>query len=93
MAITENPKPGANLMRHSTELRLPPPQKTSAILSGRELQPNRGVPLNLDWVENVRVNTSAVERRAQTLVTAVIEAWFKGMKASICPTPRRICEA
>ena len=33
----------------------------------RELQPNRGVPLNLDWIENVRVNTSAVERRAQTL--------------------------
>ena len=25
--------------------------------------------LNLDWVEDVRVNTSAVERRAQTLVT------------------------
>ena len=36
--------------------------------AGRELQPNRGVPLNLDWVEDVRVNTSAVERRAQTLV-------------------------
>lgn len=34
-----------------------------------ELQPNRGVPLNLDWVEEVRVNTSAVERRAQSLVT------------------------
>jgi deoxyribose-phosphate aldolase len=33
-----------------------------------ELQPNRGVPLNLDWVEDVRVNTSAVERRAQSLV-------------------------
>src|SRR5437764_6885182 len=40
-----------------------------AVLGGRELQPNRGIPLNLDWVENVRVNTSAVERRAQTLVT------------------------
>src|SRR5947209_1287721 len=36
--------------------------------SGRELEPNRGVPLNLDWVDNVRVNTSAVERRAQSLV-------------------------
>jgi deoxyribose-phosphate aldolase len=44
---------------------------TNAIarLNERELQPNRGVPLNLDWVEAVRVNTSAVERRAQTLVT------------------------
>ena len=33
----------------------------------RELQPNRGVPLNLDWVEDIRVNTSAVERRAESL--------------------------
>jgi deoxyribose-phosphate aldolase len=33
------------------------------------LQPNRGIPLNLDWVESVRVNTSAVERRAATLST------------------------
>ena len=40
-----------------------------AELSGRPLQPNRGIPLNLDWLEDVRVNTSAVERRAQTLVT------------------------
>jgi deoxyribose-phosphate aldolase len=40
-----------------------------AKISGRELQPNRGIPLNMDWVEEVRVNTSAVERRAQTLVT------------------------
>ncbi len=37
--------------------------------AGRPLQPNRGVPLNLDWVRDVRVNTSAVERRAQTLGT------------------------
>jgi deoxyribose-phosphate aldolase len=35
---------------------------------GRELQPNRGVPLNLDWVDDVQVNTSAVERRAQSLI-------------------------
>jgi deoxyribose-phosphate aldolase len=40
-----------------------------AAIQGRELQPNRGIPLNLDWIEEVRVNTSAVERRAQTLVT------------------------
>ena len=33
----------------------------------KHLQPNRGVPLNLDWVEDIRVNTSAVERRADTL--------------------------
>jgi len=40
-----------------------------ARLSGRELTANRGTSLNLDWVEDVRVNTSAVERRAATLVT------------------------
>ena len=40
-----------------------------ATLGGRTLAPNRGIPLNLDWVEDVQVNTSAVERRAQTLVT------------------------
>jgi hypothetical protein len=40
---------------------------TIAVLNGRPLAPNRGTSLNLDWVENVRVNTSAVERRAATL--------------------------
>jgi deoxyribose-phosphate aldolase len=37
-------------------------------LNGRALEANRGVPLNLDWVEKVRVNTSAVERRTATHV-------------------------
>lgn len=47
------------------------PSETAAIavLDGQPLGPNRGMPLNLDWVREVRVNTSAVERRAQTLVT------------------------
>src|SRR5579871_3474593 len=40
-----------------------------ATLYGRPLGPNRGVPLDLGWVEDVRVNTSAVERRAATLGT------------------------
>jgi deoxyribose-phosphate aldolase len=40
-----------------------------AHLAGRPLLPNRGTSLNLDWIEDVRVNTSAVERRAATLVT------------------------
>ena len=40
-----------------------------ATLYGRPLGANRGVPLNLDWVADVRVNTSAVERRAATLGT------------------------
>jgi deoxyribose-phosphate aldolase len=37
--------------------------------AGRELQPNRGIPLTVERIREVRVNTSAVERRAQTLVT------------------------
>ncbi|HMK31375.1 MAG TPA: deoxyribose-phosphate aldolase [Terriglobales bacterium] len=40
-----------------------------ATLSGRPLYANIGIPLNLDWIRDVRVNTSAVERRAQTLVS------------------------
>jgi deoxyribose-phosphate aldolase len=40
-----------------------------ATLGGQRLAANRGTSLNLDWVENIRVNTSAVERRAASLVT------------------------
>jgi deoxyribose-phosphate aldolase len=39
-----------------------------AILGERPLQQNFGIPLDLNWVREVRVNTSAVERRAQTQV-------------------------
>ena len=39
-----------------------------ATLAGRALLPNSGIPLDLNWVQEVRVNTSAVERRAQTQV-------------------------
>jgi len=53
----------------SMEIRLSSPSHVLATLGGQELQANRGIPLNLDWIEEVRVNTSAVERRAQTLVT------------------------
>jgi deoxyribose-phosphate aldolase len=53
----------------SPEVRTTAEAKPIAVISGRELQPNRGVPLNLDWINEVRVNTSAVERRAQTLAT------------------------
>ena len=37
-----------------------------AVLNGRALEPNRGMKLSPDWVDQVRVNTSAVERRAAT---------------------------
>src|ERR1700728_1669343 len=39
-----------------------------AVLSGQPLLPNTGIPLNLDGVREVRVNTSAVERRVQSQV-------------------------
>src|ERR1700739_4793008 len=39
-----------------------------ANLGGKPRLSNRGTPLNLDWVKQVRVNTSAVERRAQSHV-------------------------
>src|SRR5881392_4078165 len=45
------------------------PARALASVAGGAVQPNRGTPLNLDWVDEVRVNTSAVERRAATLVT------------------------
>lgn len=36
---------------------------------GSALAANSGVALNVDWVDSVRINTSAVERRAATLTT------------------------
>jgi deoxyribose-phosphate aldolase len=41
---------------------------TIATLAGRSLLSNAGIPLDLNWLQQVRVNTSAVERRAQTQV-------------------------
>jgi deoxyribose-phosphate aldolase len=52
-----------------TRLSIDHPATPPILLNGKVLQPNRGIPLNLDLVENIRVNTSAVERRAQTLTT------------------------
>jgi len=37
-----------------------------ATLAGQPLITNTGIPLDLNWVREVRVNTSAVERRAQS---------------------------
>jgi deoxyribose-phosphate aldolase len=44
------------------------PGAAIAQLAGRPLLANTGIPLNLDWLREVRVNTSAVERRAQSHV-------------------------
>ena len=40
--------------------------EVTATLNERALLPNKGIPLDLNWVLDVRANTSAVERRAQT---------------------------
>jgi deoxyribose-phosphate aldolase len=60
--------------RHTIEpinSRLMGPLESPALahLAGRPLKRNEGMPLDLSWVDEVRVNTSAAERRAQTLVT------------------------
>jgi deoxyribose-phosphate aldolase len=55
--------------RHELQRPITPADTAIAKYAGRDLQPNRGIPLNLDWVKDVRVNTSAVERRAQTVGT------------------------
>jgi len=39
-----------------------------AWLHGRPLLPNAGIPLDVNWVREVRVNTSAVARRTQSQV-------------------------
>ncbi len=44
------------------------PSHSIATLAARPLQPNSGIPLDPNWIQEVRVNTSAVERRAQTQV-------------------------
>jgi len=55
--------------RDSQHAAISPSDTAIASYAGRDLQPNTGIPLNLDWVNEVRVNTSAVERRAQTIGT------------------------
>jgi deoxyribose-phosphate aldolase len=44
------------------------PEDALAYLAARPLLKNNGTPLDLEWVKDVRINTSAVERRAQTHV-------------------------
>ena len=71
MPENHSPRQGLAERRSALSPSAEQPNQHTAIanLDGRPLQPNRGVPLNLDWVDAVRVNTSAVERRAQTLGT------------------------
>src|SRR5260370_15992518 len=69
MALRDSRKIAHSSRLDHQALRGPISASDTAIASyaGHERQPNRGVLLNLDWVNAVRVNTSAVERRAQTI--------------------------
>src|SRR6266568_5399372 len=71
MAVNQIRHPGAaeNLVNRAEVNLHSTTEAALATLSGRALHANHGIPLNLDWVKQVRVNTSAVERRAQTHVT------------------------
>src|SRR6267142_646475 len=71
MTVPDNPRIDNTSSLDRPALRNPISPSDTAIASyaGRELQPNCGIPLNLESVNAVRVNTSAVERRAQTIGT------------------------
>ena len=67
--INSGPRSAHQIGNRNLEARSLSADTALAHFRGRALEANRGVPLNLDWVEDVHVNTSAVERRAQSLVT------------------------
>src|SRR5260370_5161422 len=65
----------ADRLRDGAPVKFPPESaKPESVPSGplvatlfvRPLVANHGLPLDLEWVRQVRVNTSAVERRTQT---------------------------
>ena len=63
MSVNDSVRPAAGSSTYSANGNGHPRRAESEHL------PNRGTALDLDWVEDVAVNTSAVERRAQTLGT------------------------
>ena len=69
MMSVNNDYPKSTL-KGGSEAALSEPHASNAIatIAQRPLLSNRGIPLDLNWVQEVRVNTSAVERRAQTQV-------------------------
>src|SRR5271155_5777535 len=66
--LDHNHPGAAQEMAHKTGVHQPNAESSIAILGGRPLQPNSGISLDLNWLQEVRVNTSAVERRAQSEV-------------------------
>ncbi len=63
-----------------------------ATLSGRPLLPNRRIPLDLERVRQVSVNTSAVERRALEGRGVKVAAVSTGFPAGLSPVTERIAE-
>src|SRR3977135_618744 len=59
----------SSLERQAPRVPISPSDTAIANYAGRDLQPNRGVPLNLDVVHAVAGNSRAVEGRAQTIGT------------------------
>jgi deoxyribose-phosphate aldolase len=68
MSVDHNYPSAARKSGGEVASREQPASTTLATLAGRSLLSNSGIPLDLSWVQNVRVNTSAVERRALTQV-------------------------
>jgi deoxyribose-phosphate aldolase len=66
--VDHNHPGAADEMTRKAESQRPHAGITIATLGGRPLHPNSGIPLDLNWVREVRVNSSAVERRARTQV-------------------------
>jgi deoxyribose-phosphate aldolase len=68
-----NPPSNPMTSRLATPVIVPRPEASApralASIAAGAIQPNRGTSLNFDWVADVRVNTSAVERRAATVGT------------------------
>jgi len=62
MALSEQNRELAHVPRVSGA------EQAIATLAGRPLLRNVGIPLDVNWVQSARVNTSAVERRAQSQV-------------------------
>ncbi len=75
--------PAEHISRYGTgiaEKLAPTPGGPIAVLAGQPLFSNRGIPLDLERVRRVAVNTSAVERRTQTHVArrTVKKEWQAG---------------
>ena len=67
--MQSKPEPALRLARADAPFRPEPPQPRQPRLSDTYVERNPGTPLDLDIVRGLRVNRSAVERRAATIPT------------------------